>query len=164
MPPKWRELGDEYPGVSIQVAEVRGRPRIVAIKIEDAEGVVHDAIRRVPVAQIEASLAEQQATGRRDAVARPESIRVGFTVPSPPTRRELHIEKRHFRNPGGRGYAPELYQRVAKLYRRCVAARVQPAPAIAEANDVPVSTVHRWIREARRRGVLLSARKKGAAG
>jgi hypothetical protein len=164
MTPKWQELGDEYPGVRIQVAEVRGRPRIVGIKIEDADGVVHDAIRRVPVAQIEANLAEQQTTGRRDAVARPESVRVGFTVPAPPTRSELHIDKKLFKNPDGRGYRNDFYEQVATFYRRCVAGGVRPAPSIAEANNVPVSTVRRWVQEARRRGVLLSARKKGTAG
>ncbi len=29
-----------------------------------------------------------------------------------------------------------------------------PAKKLAEANDVPVSTVHRWVKEARRRGIL----------
>jgi hypothetical protein len=27
-----------------------------------------------------------------------------------------------------------------------------PAPSLAQANDVPVTTVHRWVKEARSRG------------
>lgn len=30
----------------------------------------------------------------------------------------------------------------------------RPANELAEANDVPVTTVHRWVKEARRRGML----------
>ena len=32
--------------------------------------------------------------------------------------------------------------------------RHRPASELAEANGVPVSTVHRWVKEARRRGIL----------
>jgi hypothetical protein len=141
----------------------RGRLRIVGIQVQNAEGVTHDAMRSVPVVQLEAKLNDP-----RDTVATRASVGVRMNVPEtgwpPPKPPELHIRDKYFENPDGRGYGHELYERVAMLYTRCVAGGVRPAPAIAEANDVPVSTVHGWIQEARRRGVMAPARKKGAAG
>jgi hypothetical protein len=157
---RWHELGDDYPGVHVQIAQVGGRRRIVGIRVQDPDGVTHDAIRSVPVVQLEAALNETQPTGAH------------WTLPEagswpPPKRHELYLRDEYFQNPDGRGYGHELYERVAMLYTRCVAGGVRPAKAIAEANeahDVSVSQVHRWIREARRRGVLAPARTKGAAG
>jgi hypothetical protein len=82
----------------------------------------------------------------------------------PPKPHELHIVDRYFENPDGRGYGHEFYVRVAMLYSRSVAGGIRPAPAIAEANDVPETTVRRLIREARRRGVLAPARTPGGMG
>ena len=48
----------------------------------------------------------------------------------------------------------EFYRRVADMYGRLVAEGSRPAAAIAEANAVPVTSVHRWIREARARRFL----------
>jgi hypothetical protein len=54
---------------------------------------------------------------------------------------------------------------VADLYSWCAVWGVAPAPALRAANDdVPISTVHAWIKEARRRGVLFPARKQGSTG
>lgn len=48
-----------------------------------------------------------------------------------------------------------FYRHVARLHTALRAAGERgPAKAIAEANRVPVSTVHRWMKEARRRGVM----------
>lgn len=48
---------------------------------------------------------------------------------------------------------------VAGAYREAVAEdRDRPAKLIAEASGVPVTTVHRWIREARRVGALEPAK------
>ncbi|MEU3222638.1 hypothetical protein ABZ695_05695 [Streptomyces sp. NPDC006976] len=52
---------------------------------------------------------------------------------------------------------------VAEAYRWNTNANRPPAPAIAEAAGVPVRTVHRWIYEARKRGILPPART-GRAG
>jgi hypothetical protein len=155
MTPKWQELGDEYPGVRVQVDRVGGRWRIVGIQVTNPNGVTHDALRQVPVVRYESQLNKP-------------GVNVLMVLPGkgwpPPKRQELRIPKRYFDNPDGRGYGQEFYEKVASRYTRCIAGEVQPAPAIAEANNVPVSTVHRWIREARRRGALAPARTKGAAG
>jgi hypothetical protein len=53
-----------------------------------------------------------------------------------------------------RPYPDAFYQRVADVYGALAAQHRAVAPIIAEANNVPVSTVHRWVKEARRRGFI----------
>ncbi|WP_157846962.1 hypothetical protein [Streptomyces achromogenes] len=52
---------------------------------------------------------------------------------------------------------------VADAYRWATNAQKAPAPALAELAGVPVRTVHRWVYEARKRGILPPART-GRAG
>ncbi|MEU0069551.1 hypothetical protein ABZ027_08400 [Streptomyces sp. NPDC006332] len=52
---------------------------------------------------------------------------------------------------------------VAEAYRWFTEAKRPPAPAISEISGAPVRTVHRWIYEARKRGILPPART-GRAG
>ena len=59
--------------------------------------------------------------------------------------------------PVTRPYPDEFYAKVADLYLSTEANR--PAVEIAEANDVPLTTAHRWIREARKRGLLHSRKR-----
>lgn len=70
------------------------------------------------------------------------------------------------REPLGRpdGSDPDgFYRRVADEYTTLTMATRSPAKVIAAQVGVPVTTVHRWIREARSRGFLGPARK-GRAG
>lgn len=72
------------------------------------------------------------------------------------------------REPLGRpGPDPErlddFYLRVAEAYSSAAETSGRPAAVLAEENDVPVGTVHRWVREARRRGHLGPGRR-GVAG
>lgn len=60
-------------------------------------------------------------------------------------------------------YPDAFYRDVAKAWRLCVSLRVRPGPALAEANDVPVSTVQRWIKGARQRGALCASLKTKVA-
>ena len=57
----------------------------------------------------------------------------------------------------------EFLKDVAAAYRWYADAQKAPAPAISEMAEVPVRTVHRWIYEARKRGILPPART-GRAG
>jgi hypothetical protein len=52
-----------------------------------------------------------------------------------------------------------FYQRVAALYSQRAAQSNRPAVEMANANGVPVTTVHRWVKEARRRGFLPPGQK-----
>jgi hypothetical protein len=61
-------------------------------------------------------------------------------------------------------YPDSFYQAVAKVYEALVARREAYAPAIAKANSVETTTVHRWVREARHRKILGPPRGRGVAG
>jgi hypothetical protein len=81
-----------------------------------------------------------------------------------PTRRS--VSRRPKRKPLRRpdGTDPEGFSRlVAEAYNSLVTTTSAPAKALADEAGVPVTTVHRWIREARQRGFLPPARK-GRAG
>jgi hypothetical protein len=54
-------------------------------------------------------------------------------------------------------------RRVAEAYYEAVVVTTKPATVLAEEAGVPVTTVHRWIRDARQRGHITAARK-GRAG
>jgi hypothetical protein len=151
---KWIELGDEYPGAQVQIARRGGRLRIIGVRVQHDDGVTLQQLQ-IPIHRLEAAFSEEQGTTVRMVL--PEG---GWPPPKP---HELHLADRYFEKEG-RSYPPEMYIRVAMLYSRCVAGGVRPAPAIAEANGVPETTVRRWIREARRRGALAPARGPGAQG
>ncbi|MDQ6853363.1 MAG: hypothetical protein M3046_06675 [Actinomycetota bacterium] len=53
----------------------------------------------------------------------------------------------------------EFYAEVAAAFSMAAATGSKPAVRIARANRQPVSTVHRWIKEARRRGLMTPARR-----
>lgn len=61
------------------------------------------------------------------------------------------------------GDLADFYRRVADAYRSAQAGSGRPAAVLAEENNVPVNTVHRWVKEARRRSYLAPARV-GRAG
>jgi len=62
------------------------------------------------------------------------------------------------------GAAPDdFYRRFAATYRSAATESSKPAVILAGENSVPVETVRRWIKEARRRGHLEPGRK-GRAG
>jgi transposase-like protein len=60
--------------------------------------------------------------------------------------------------PGSRK-SDEFYQRVAASYSARAARTSRPAVEMANDNGVPVTTVHRWVKEARRRGFLPPGQK-----
>jgi hypothetical protein len=48
---------------------------------------------------------------------------------------------------------------VASVYSALAASSNRPAVELAESNDVPLTTAHRWMKEARRRGFLPPGQK-----
>lgn len=59
--------------------------------------------------------------------------------------------------PEGRDYGDGFYRKVAWVYGTLARRVRNPVAMIAKANDTPLSTVQRWVREARRRGFLPAA-------
>lgn len=63
------------------------------------------------------------------------------------------------RIPTDRKRPDSFYRQVAERFQWLAERGSQPAKELAAANDVPVTTVHRWIKEARRRGILPPVRR-----
>jgi hypothetical protein len=103
-------------------------------------------------------LAEQFPQDRLDAKLTVAELR----------KRAAHVKSRRARRrrplPRPEGMAPEVfYAKVADAYRSAATETSRPAPVLADEAGVPVETVRRWIKEARRRG-FLPAGRKGRAG
>jgi hypothetical protein len=101
-------------------------------------------------------------TGRRfDPASRPtqEDMRAAFDLPLYELAGDLTIPR-----PEGRSeLGDDFYRSVASALARARQSSQRPAVDLAKANDVPVSTVHRWIKEARRRGIVPpSGRQQGS--
>jgi hypothetical protein len=62
-----------------------------------------------------------------------------------------------------RGRPDRFYLDIARAYGELAGTSRRPAAELADRHDVPVTTVHRWIKEARRRGHL-SPGRPGKAG
>jgi hypothetical protein len=65
--------------------------------------------------------------------------------------------------PDARPYPDDFYRAVASVYSDLAGVLRAPAGAIADANGVPVSRVHEWVKVARARGFLPKGRQ-GKAG
>lgn len=70
--------------------------------------------------------------------------------PHPLDKPDLRVEV-----PEGYRKPDEFYRTVGELFQRLSAISSRAAQEIAEANDVKPTTVHRWIREAKARGLLV---------
>jgi hypothetical protein len=124
-------------------------------------------LREIPATRIEAAVNQPD---HREVLKR--LVMPGFVVadsvpiagvrwtlrPNPikPRRPQLKIN-----DPGGYRKPDEFYRQVASRYLWLAAVSPRPAQELAAANDVPVATVHRWIREAKARGVLLLPTHRG---
>lgn len=70
----------------------------------------------------------------------------------------------HLNVPVDRKKPDEFYKRVAEVHAAISGLSAKPAVDIARANNVPTSTVYRWLKEARRRGILASAQRSQSEG
>jgi hypothetical protein len=152
------------------------RLRLVEVRAGGQGGLSAPALRELPVARIEAAANNPKEAWRinqaiKDGppidVSEPWSgSRLGsfFRDPRRVARRHRVLRQLRLRVPKGAKKSDAFYSRVASAYSSEVSrGNRKPAVAIAEANGVPVTTVHRWIKEARRRGVLAKG-EQGKAG
>lgn len=63
---------------------------------------------------------------------------------------------------GQRRKPDDFYQQVADVFAWLATTSRSPAEDLAKFNDVKVTTVHRWVREARARGLLAPATGRGS--
>jgi hypothetical protein len=144
----WYEWIDEQPlaiPVYVRLDEADdGRVHVVALHVE---GIVSaEVLRTIPIGRIEAlanALLHPHAAeqGWRDVARLPDDLLLA----------------------DARSRPDEFYATVASTYRHLVTASARPVAELADANDVPRSTAHRWVKEARRRGMLPPGRP-GKAG
>lgn len=132
------------------------RLEIVELRLLDVgRPITTDDLRRIPLGRIEAEA--NRATRTREAEGALRRIARTQTEPdvfaSPRRRVSARIVA-----PTTRPYPDAFYERVAAVYRELAARGNRPAAEIAEASLTPVSTVHHWVKEARRRGCLPAGR------
>jgi hypothetical protein len=177
---EWRQ-DPPLPGtVLVRVAaDPGGRLVLTGLRIDGAPSA--ELLRSIPVGRIEAA-ANAQLTIVGDAVtAVPPARRPGHRrrAPNPDGRGwETSDPSRAAIRPAtqpvqrgiagvaavtGRGRPDSFYQEVAHTYLDLAQASIRPVAELAEANGVPVTTAHRWIKEARRRRFLPPGRP-GTAG
>jgi hypothetical protein len=146
---------DGLPRVWTRHEERSGRFVIVEVHV-DGGGSILDThlLRRIPL-----GLAD------RFANAQGETIRRTMAKPGPRPTVELERGAKALTSPFGQGMpltiprpdtkdlGDPFYEAVAAAWR-ALSTSPHPAKVLATANDVPVTTVHRWIRETRRRGFL----------
>lgn len=155
-------LDPDFPSpVVVRFTEAGGRLVIESLYVgPGAEPLTASLLRRLPLGRIEAFV-----NGNRDVSANVRSrlegragrlAAIDSTLGSPadvktPVTVESMLE---VEIPVTRDRGDEFYQAVGTAYAAALAlGHRAPARAIAEANGVPVTTVHRWVKEARRRGL-----------
>lgn len=152
-------LSSDFPSpVLVRFAESGGRLVIESLYVgPGSEPLGASLLRRLPLGRIEAFV-----NGNRDVAANVRSrlggragklaavdATLATELADPPVPPSLEVEV-----PPTRDRGDEFYYAVGQAYGRALAlGHRAPARALAEANKVPVTTVHRWIKEARRRGM-----------
>jgi hypothetical protein len=143
-----------------------GRLEAIDVWISRKEGISATALRNVPLAQIEAlanspvmakallekmhgpsATSEPELEGVKNRLA---SLAPAEPMPLPPAKLEV---------PASRKKPDTFYQEVATAYMTLASMDRRPATVLAEQNNVPITTVHRWVKEARARGFLAPGRR-----
>lgn len=143
-----------------------GRRVITDLYVHGKE-LTAETLRGISLPRIEAALnrpsAPDPGSGDDDGLAIAElRRRSGLLAEKRRGEREAGMTRGVLRRPDGSD--PEtFYRAVAAAYGDYAYESRAPARALAAEADVPVTTVHRWVREARRRGFLPPGRK-GRAG
>jgi hypothetical protein len=159
----------------------RPLPAAVFVRVTAGEGgrLVLDGLRidGPPTAELLRAI----PVGRLEATANAQLSVVGDAVVAVPARRPrpVHPPEGHpagweisdpaaavARRPPesrGRGRPDWFYREVATVYLDYAQGSPRPAVDLAERHEVPITTAHRWIKEARRRGFLPPGRP-GKAG
>jgi hypothetical protein len=128
----------------------RGRMEPVELRLEGERPIDSTMLRQLPLTRL-----ENHANWRPHEVRNPTSDPQPLAgAPLAPYRRGPELLKIP---PGAK---PDwFYERLAVAYSNLALRSNRPAVLLAERNEVPVTTVHRWVKEARRRGFLPPGQK-----
>lgn len=171
----WAEfyLPERTPRLLAKIEKRDERWRIVRLIVEGEVDTA--ALRELPFGRIESIINNVRPYGPPDAQSDSHPMASEFravdkalrallekTEIDPPSRQPRAPRRKPLGRPDGSN-PDEFYRRVAETYTALAMQTKAPAKVMAEESDVPATTVHRWIREARTRGFLGPARK-GRAG
>lgn len=163
-------------GVHARVRNRDGRTVITELYMHGDE-ITSTTVRAIPIGRIEAMANTPGATVRsregdhtvKGPLVALAAAGLSGDVPMselrervPDTPEAHRSEREPLTRPDGSN-PEEFSKRVARAYSEAVVMTSKPAKLLADEANVPVGTVHRWIREARQRGFLPPARK-GKAG
>jgi len=112
------------------------------------------------VAAQESMMAQIAQAGATEAFDKGQEA-IGLSPWGKPEVLRSRVRNLRLRVPEGQPKPDSFYREVARLYGEVALNTSQPAVAIAEANSVPISRVHGWIKEARRRGLLAPGERQG---
>ena len=117
--------------VSIEMTD--GRACAVTASLAASRGTMSQLLQRLPISKIEAWATVQIGLGPGATELDERTL-------------DLHIQV-----PTSRPYGDDFYSELAWLYMRAATWSRRPAVEIASVNGVPVTSVHSWVKEARRR-------------
>jgi hypothetical protein len=169
---EWRQQPRLDSTVLVRIASGPGG-RLVLTGLRIDGELSAELLRSIPLGRIEAVANAQltivddevvltAAPGPRDGATprQPRPVEAGWEMTDPvgaatrPHGARWHDSRIEQPAEVGRGRPDRFYQDVAGTYQDLAQRSARPAAEMAEANDVPVTTAHRWIKEARRRGFL----------
>ena len=146
---------DSGVGFDIDVRVERRKGRLVITELHIADGIDAETLRKVPIGTIDTAINYDPTIAQ--AFMGEDHIDWIDNLPRSSVQRPS-LKIKNLPPAGSRDDG--FYRTVAELYRWCIGNSVRnPAIAIAEANGVPVTTVHGWIRDARRKEFLPAARR-----
>ena len=128
----------------------RGRLEPVELRLETERPIDSTMLRQLPLAMMELAANSGQVQ-RVEAASEPHPPAGPLLAPHRRGSALLKVP------PGAK---PDwFYERLAVAYSNLALRSNRPAVLLAERNGVPVTTVHRWVKEARRRGFLPPGQK-----
>lgn len=161
---EWRQQPPLDAQVTVRV-EPRGDGRLGLAELRIVGEPTSQLMRTIPLGRIEATANAQLSAiddrvlphprQRRRAPGRQASTTGsddGWERPDPPPV-TAHTARRAAGSPP-RGRPDRFYADIAAAYSELAQTSRRPAAELAGRHDVPVTTAHRWIKEARRRGHL----------
>ncbi|MEV4170245.1 hypothetical protein [Nonomuraea sp. NPDC049709] len=154
---EWRQEPPLSGTVLVQVAVAAGgRLVLTGLRIDGAPTA--GLLRSIPVGRIEVA-ANAQLTAVDDVITPVTVSRLRqtelpsldgagweMTAPDRAVPRPAPVRKR--------GRPDDFYREIADTYHELAQVSARPAAELAELRDVPITTAHRWVKEARRRGFL----------
>jgi hypothetical protein len=128
----------------------RGRLEPVELRLEADRPIDSTMLRQLPLTMLE-GLANSGQVQRVEPASEPHPPAGPLLAPHRRGSTLLKVP------PGAK---PDwFYERLAVAYSSLALRSNRPAVLLAERNGVPVTTVHRWVKEARRRGFLPPGQK-----